>query len=136
MVKVCWLYAGPAENSASSTSMTVPAARDAALITRQHGRKSFSGEAALLVINEEPIGDLPDRYGGHHFEVFGIDDRDIVRQPVGDVEHFLVGTQRQPPRAMAYQNIVQDLAAWHVDHGNVIGAAKCDIGSLSITRDA
>ena len=66
---------------------------------------------ALAIIDQDPVGHPADRHRGDDAQAVGVDDRDVVRQAVGDVERTLVGAEREAPGARADQDVVDDLAA-------------------------
>src|SRR6476659_6888689 len=87
---------------------------------------------ALFIVDEEAIGNLAHRNRCESAIRAGIDDDDVIGQPVSDIELLLVSGEGQAPGPLAHQHIVENLAARDIDDSDMIGTAEGDIGARSI----
>src|SRR5262244_779360 len=89
-----------------------------------------------LIIDHDAPGNAPHRYRHGRLSGLEIDHGDIVAKTVGDVERLFVTRHAETPGALADQNVAQNLAGRHIDHGHVRGVAKRHISYLAVPGDA
>src|SRR6516162_3380507 len=121
---------GPCANAAPPTTVTMTEAQVAR--SRRHSTRTRDRPYPRLIIDHHAPGDAPDRDGDDRLAAPGVDDGDVVAEPVGNVELALIARQRDAPRALADQDVALNLARRHVDRRDVSGVSERDIGGLAV----